>query len=30
MLVRNADWANWQDVMDPAPRDADPTRAAAP
>ena len=24
MLVRNADWKNWQDVMDPAPRDGDP------
>jgi chorismate synthase len=24
MLVRNADWKNWQDVMDPAPREADP------
>ncbi|HZF67039.1 MAG TPA: chorismate synthase [Gemmatirosa sp.] len=24
LLVRNADWANWRDVMDPAPRDADP------
>lgn len=24
MLVRNADWKNWLDVMDPAPRDGDP------
>jgi chorismate synthase len=24
MLVRNRDWENWKDVMDPAPRDADP------
>lgn len=24
MLVRNRDWKNWQDVMDPAPRDGDP------
>src|SRR5919107_2124093 len=24
MLVRNADWKNWQDVMDPAPREGDP------
>src|SRR3954464_689294 len=24
MLVRNNDWKNWQDVMDPAPRDGDP------
>jgi chorismate synthase len=24
MLVRNADWKNWVDVMDPAPRDGDP------
>jgi chorismate synthase len=23
MLVRNADWRNWEDVMDPAPRDGD-------
>jgi chorismate synthase len=24
MLIRNRDWKNWQDVMDPAPRDSDP------
>src|SRR5918997_4031669 len=24
MLVRNNDWKNWQDVMDPAPREGDP------
>ena len=24
MLVANRDWKNWQDVMDPAPRDGDP------
>ena len=24
MLVRNADWKNWVDVMDPAPREGDP------
>lgn len=24
MLVRNRDWKNWQDVMDPAPRQGDP------
>ena len=23
MLVRNRDWRNWEDVMDPAPRDGD-------
>ena len=23
MLVRNADWANWREIMDPAPRDED-------
>ncbi len=23
MLVRNRDWANWQEIMDPAPRDGD-------
>ncbi len=25
MLIRNRDWKNWQDVMDPAPREADPS-----
>jgi chorismate synthase len=24
MLIRNNDWKNWQDVMDPAPREGDP------
>ncbi|MGQ0648603.1 MAG: chorismate synthase [Gemmatimonadaceae bacterium] len=24
MLIRNRDWKNWQEIMDPAPRDADP------
>jgi chorismate synthase len=30
MLIRNRDWAKWQDVMDPAPRagDPDPRRRA--
>src|SRR3954468_4547203 len=23
MLIKNGDWANWQAIMDPAPRDAD-------
>ncbi|MEO8336965.1 MAG: chorismate synthase [bacterium] len=23
MLIRNRDWANWQEIMDPAPRDTD-------
>jgi chorismate synthase len=23
MLIRNSDWKNWQEIMDPAPRDAD-------
>ncbi len=26
MLIRNLDWKNWQEVMDPAPRDGDPAR----
>lgn len=26
MLIRNADWKNWQEIMDPAPRDGDPAR----
>jgi len=25
MMVRNADWKNWVDIMDPAPRDSDET-----
>ena len=24
MLVRNRDWKNWQEIMDPAPREPDP------
>lgn len=24
MLIQNRDWKNWQDVMDPAPRETDP------
>ncbi len=24
MLVRNRDWKNWQEIMDPAPREGDP------
>ena len=24
MLIRNRDWDNWRDIMDPAPRDSDP------
>ncbi|HEY5546506.1 MAG TPA: chorismate synthase [Gemmatimonadaceae bacterium] len=24
MLIRNRDWKNWQDIMDPAPREGDP------
>jgi chorismate synthase len=24
MLVRNRDWKNWQEIMDPAPRESDP------
>ena len=26
MLIQNSDWKNWQDIMDPAPRDGDPAR----
>jgi chorismate synthase len=29
MLIRNRDWKNWEDVMDPAPRPEDPTRKRA-
>jgi len=29
MLVRNRDWKNWQEIMDPAPRAEDPTRKRA-
>lgn len=27
MLIRNRDWSNWQEIMDPAPRDSDAERA---
>jgi len=26
MLIQNRDWKNWQEIMDPAPRDEDPGR----
>lgn len=26
MLIRNRDWKNWSEIMDPAPRDTDATR----
>jgi chorismate synthase len=26
MLIQNRDWKNWQEIMDPAPRDTDPDR----
>jgi chorismate synthase len=26
MLIHNRDWKNWQEIMDPAPRDGDPDR----
>lgn len=26
MLIHNKDWKNWQEIMDPAPRDGDPGR----
>src|SRR4051812_13471158 len=26
MLIRNADWKNWQEIMDPAEREGDPAR----
>ena len=29
MLIRNRDWKNWQEIMDPAPRPEDPTRKRA-
>src|SRR5919107_1784691 len=29
MLIRNRDWANWQEIMDPAPRDGDAAGAVA-
>jgi chorismate synthase len=29
MLIHNRDWKNWQEIMDPAPRDTDPERKRA-
>ncbi len=29
MLIQNRDWKNWQEVMDPAPREGDPERKRA-
>jgi chorismate synthase len=29
MLIQNRDWKNWQEIMDPAPRDGDPERKRA-
>jgi chorismate synthase len=29
MIVRNRDWKNWQEIMDPAPRPEDPARKRA-
>jgi chorismate synthase len=29
MLINNRDWKNWQEIMDPAPRDSDPERKRA-
>ena len=29
MLIQNRDWKNWQEIMDPAPRDGDPDRKRA-
>jgi chorismate synthase len=29
MLIRNRDWKNWQEIMDPAPRPDDPKRKRA-
>src|SRR5579859_635335 len=29
MLIQNRDWKNWQDIMDPAPREGDPERKRA-
>src|SRR5688500_16335530 len=26
LLIQNKDWKNWQDIMDPAPREGDPAR----
>jgi len=29
MLIQNRDWKNWQEIMDPAPRESDPERKRA-
>jgi chorismate synthase len=29
MLIQNSDWKNWQEIMDPAPREGDPARKRA-
>src|SRR5215212_2009220 len=29
MLIQNRDWKNWQEIMDPAPREGDPARKRA-
>ena len=29
MLIRNRDWKNWQEIMDPAPRDVNRLRGTA-
>jgi len=29
MLIQNRDWKNWQEIMDPAPREGDPDRKRA-
>lgn len=29
LLIRNRDWTNWQEIMDPAPREGDPERKRA-
>ena len=29
LLIRNRDWKNWQEIMDPAPRAEDPKRKRA-
>lgn len=29
MLIQNRDWKNWQEIMDPAPREGDPHRKRA-
>ena len=29
MMIQNRDWKNWEEIMDPAPRDGDPERKRA-